>query len=100
MGEGWHNNHHHYAHSANQGFYWYEVDLSYYILKVFSWFGLVWDLKKPPVKVLDEGKRLDALKRGKEKFRSLEKGTWIPTGLTDGIRAGMQPELVSAVASE
>ncbi|TGM52431.1 acyl-CoA desaturase [Leptospira vanthielii] len=55
MGEGWHNNHHYYCSSANQGFYWYEVDVSYYILKTLSWFGVVWDLKKPPKKVLEEG---------------------------------------------
>lgn len=55
MGEGWHNNHHYYCSSANQGFYWYEVDISYYILKALSLFGIVWDLKKPPKKVLDEG---------------------------------------------
>jgi stearoyl-CoA desaturase (delta-9 desaturase) len=56
MGEGWHNNHHHYQSTANQGFYWYEVDLSYYILKMFSWVGLVWDLRTPPQRVLDEGR--------------------------------------------
>jgi len=56
MGEGWHNNHHHYQSTANQGFYWYEVDLSYYILKALSWVGLVWDLRTPPQRVLDEGR--------------------------------------------
>ena len=57
MGEGWHNNHHHYQSTANQGFYWWEVDLSYYILKALSAVGLVWDLRKPPQRVLDEGRR-------------------------------------------
>jgi len=56
MGEGWHNNHHYYCSSANQGFYWYEIDLTYYILKVLSWVGLVWDIRKPPEKVLEEGR--------------------------------------------
>jgi stearoyl-CoA desaturase (delta-9 desaturase) len=53
MGEGWHNNHHYYMSSANQGFFWWEVDFSYYILKGLSWMGLVWDLRKPPQKILD-----------------------------------------------
>jgi fatty-acid desaturase len=30
LGEGWHNNHHHYAISARQGFYWWEIDITYY----------------------------------------------------------------------
>ncbi len=52
FGEGWHNNHHYYQSSANQGFRWWEVDLSYMTLKVLSWFGIVWDLRKPPKKKL------------------------------------------------
>jgi stearoyl-CoA desaturase (delta-9 desaturase) len=48
LGEGWHNNHHHYQSSVRQGFRWYEVDISYYILRVMSWLGLVWDLRAPP----------------------------------------------------
>jgi len=48
LGEGWHNNHHHYQSSARQGFRWWEVDFSYYVLKVMSWTGLVWDLRAPP----------------------------------------------------
>ncbi|MEM9304699.1 MAG: acyl-CoA desaturase [Pseudomonadota bacterium] len=48
FGEGWHNNHHHFPGSARQGFYWWEIDLTYYALKVMSWFGLVWDLKPVP----------------------------------------------------
>jgi len=52
MGEGWHNNHHHYATSAKMGFFWWEIDLSYYALRLLSLFGIVWDLKQPPRRVL------------------------------------------------
>ena len=52
LGEGWHNNHHHYQSSTRQGFRWYEVDLSYYALKVMSWFRLVWDLRSPPPEIV------------------------------------------------
>jgi stearoyl-CoA desaturase (delta-9 desaturase) len=52
LGEGWHNNHHHYQASARQGFYWWEVDFSYYLLKVWQWLGLIWDVITPPQKVL------------------------------------------------
>ena len=48
FGEGWHNNHHHAPSSERQGFYWWEIDLSHCILKVFSWCGVVWDLNTPP----------------------------------------------------
>jgi stearoyl-CoA desaturase (Delta-9 desaturase) len=53
MGEGWHNNHHHYMASARQGFFWWEVDLTYYGLKVLSWFRIVWDLRQPPRAILE-----------------------------------------------
>ncbi len=54
LGEGWHNNHHRYASAARQGFFWWEIDVSYYLLKVLSWTGLVWDLRKVPQSVYDE----------------------------------------------
>lgn len=50
-GEGWHNNHHHYQIAANQGWFWWEVDLSYYVLVALSWVGLVWDIRTPPPQV-------------------------------------------------
>ncbi len=52
MGEGWHNNHHHYQASARQGFYWWEIDASYIILKILSKVGFVWDLRPVPANVL------------------------------------------------
>jgi hypothetical protein len=48
MGEGWHNNHHHYPASARQGFFWWEIDPTYYILRGLSLVGIVKDLRKPP----------------------------------------------------
>ncbi len=56
FGEGWHNNHHRYMASARQGFYWWEIDITYYVLRVLSWFGLVWDLKPVPESILAEGR--------------------------------------------
>ncbi len=56
LGEGWHNNHHYYQSSVNQGFYWWEVDVSYYVVKMLSWVGLARDLRKPPQRILDEGR--------------------------------------------
>jgi len=57
MGEGWHNNHHAYQSSVRQGFKWWEIDFTFYILKALSWTGLVWDLKSPPEQVLRNEQR-------------------------------------------
>jgi stearoyl-CoA desaturase (delta-9 desaturase) len=54
LGEGWHNNHHHYMHSVRQGFYWWEIDITFYLLKIFEKFGLIWDLRPVPERVYDE----------------------------------------------
>jgi stearoyl-CoA desaturase (delta-9 desaturase) len=56
MGEGWHNNHHYYRASANQGFRWYEIDLTFYILVVLEKLGVIWDVKRAPRDVI-EGRR-------------------------------------------
>jgi len=53
MGEGWHNNHHHYMNSANQGFYWWEIDISYYILKGLEKVGLIWEVRKAPKHIVE-----------------------------------------------
>jgi stearoyl-CoA desaturase (delta-9 desaturase) len=53
FGEGWHNNHHHYQRSARQGFYWWEIDISYYVLKAFEAVGLVREVSGVPAHVRD-----------------------------------------------
>lgn len=58
FGEGWHNNHHHYQSAACQGFRWYEIDLSFYILKALSGLGIVRNLKVPPKAVIRNEQRL------------------------------------------
>jgi stearoyl-CoA desaturase (delta-9 desaturase) len=57
LGEGWHNNHHRYPGSERQGFYWWEIDISHYILKMLSWCGLVWDLRVPPERIYREAEQ-------------------------------------------
>ena len=51
FGEGWHNNHHHYPNSARQGFFWWEIDLTYLALRTMQALGLAWDLKPVPAHV-------------------------------------------------
>jgi stearoyl-CoA desaturase (Delta-9 desaturase) len=56
MGEGWHNNHHFYPTSTRQGFYWWEIDATYYGLYLLSKLGLIWDLKRVPAHILEQGR--------------------------------------------
>jgi stearoyl-CoA desaturase (delta-9 desaturase) len=60
MGEGWHNNHHAYQSSVRQGFRWWEIDPTYYILKGLAALGVVWDFKTPPEAVLKNEQKLGA----------------------------------------
>lgn len=82
LGEGWHNNHHRCLSSERQGFYWWEIDISHYILKGLSWFGIVWDLRTPPQKVYDEAR---ALREARRKSR--------------GVKAGIRPAMPTAAAA-
>lgn len=54
FGEGWHNNHHHWPSSAKQGFKIYEIDITYYLLKILQKLGLIWDLRVPPPEVVND----------------------------------------------
>ena len=56
LGEGWHNNHHHFPGSARQGFYWWEIDFTYYGLKVLAALGLIWDLRTVPTEIRESRK--------------------------------------------
>jgi stearoyl-CoA desaturase (delta-9 desaturase) len=58
LGEGWHNNHHAYQRSARQGFRWWEIDITYYILKGLEQLRLVYDLGQPPRDVVENTRAL------------------------------------------
>ena len=55
LGEGWHNNHHHFQSSANQGFFWWEFDVSYRVIRCMEFARLVWGVRKPGAKALTHG---------------------------------------------
>lgn len=55
-GEGWHNNHHRYPASERQGFYWWEVDMTHYVVALLALAGVVWDVRGPSAEVLAEGR--------------------------------------------
>ncbi|MGO9875503.1 MAG: acyl-CoA desaturase [Acidimicrobiia bacterium] len=55
-GEGWHNNHHRYPWAARQGFRWWQVDVTYYVLRMFSFVGIVRDIRPVPAAVREEAR--------------------------------------------
>jgi len=64
LGEGWHNNHHRHMGCVRQGFYWWEIDITYYLLKAMSWTGLIWDLRAVPSEAYQPAKQLPSGRRG------------------------------------
>jgi stearoyl-CoA desaturase (delta-9 desaturase) len=54
LGEGWHNNHHRFPGATRNGFYWYEIDVTFYALKALSWFGFIWNLRAVPAAAYNE----------------------------------------------
>lgn len=57
LGEGWHNNHHRYPSVCRQGFYWWELDVTYLVLLGLARLGLVWDLRPVPASAYGASKR-------------------------------------------
>ncbi|SDF35960.1 stearoyl-CoA desaturase (delta-9 desaturase) [Bradyrhizobium brasilense] len=87
MGEGWHNNHHAYQSSARQGFRWWEIDVTYYVLVTLSLLGIVWDLKAPPTQVLRNEQRLGSrvIKRTAEQLA----GRFNPEYIAQAIKSSV-----------
>ena len=59
FGEGWHNNHHADQRSAAHGQRWFEVDITYRLIKIMELMGLVWGVREPSQRVV--AKRLDIM---------------------------------------
>ena len=87
MGEGWHNNHHACQSSVRQGFRWWEIDATYYILRALSWLGLVWDLKTPPAQVVRSEQRLGSrvIKRAAEQLAARFNSERIALAITSAL---------------
>jgi stearoyl-CoA desaturase (delta-9 desaturase) len=54
LGEGWHNNHHHYPAAARQGFMWWEIDITFYVLKLLEKMHVIKDLRGVPKTILQK----------------------------------------------
>jgi stearoyl-CoA desaturase (delta-9 desaturase) len=75
LGEGWHNNHHYYETASRQGFFWWEVDITWYVLKGFEAVGLIHDVKGVPNHIKYSKNRQHALelRRAAEKEKEAAK---------------------------
>jgi stearoyl-CoA desaturase (delta-9 desaturase) len=63
-GEGWHNNHHRYQRAARNGFYWWEFDPTWYVIKMMAFLGLAWDVQPVPKRIYQEARELKASRTG------------------------------------
>jgi stearoyl-CoA desaturase (delta-9 desaturase) len=59
-GEGWHNNHHRYQRAARNGFYWWEFDPTWYVIRAMQAIGLAWDVQAVPKRIYDEARVVKA----------------------------------------
>jgi stearoyl-CoA desaturase (delta-9 desaturase) len=44
--------------SCRNGFFWWEWDPTYYVLRLLGAVGLVWDIREPPASVLEPEQEL------------------------------------------
>jgi stearoyl-CoA desaturase (delta-9 desaturase) len=47
LGEGWHNNHHAFPFSARHGLRWWQLDVSYLVIRLLELTGLAWSVRVP-----------------------------------------------------
>lgn len=57
LGEGWHNNHHAFPTSARHGLRWWQVDMSYYLIRTLAFLRLAWNVKQPKLQLLTVSSR-------------------------------------------
>jgi stearoyl-CoA desaturase (delta-9 desaturase) len=58
LGEGWHNTHHAFPTSARHGLRWWQIDVSYWVIRALALVGLAWNVKVP-------GKQAQAAQRAR-----------------------------------
>ena len=82
VGEGWPNNHHRYQRAARNGFYWWEVDLTWYVIRTMQLVGLAWDVQPVPKRIYDEARAVKA-RRQTERLPSIIERTPIALELLE-----------------
>ena len=75
VGEGWHNNHHRFQRAARNGFYWWEFDPTWYVIRMMQALGLVWDVQQVPARIYEEAAALKARRVGHTRISVAEPST-------------------------
>lgn len=57
LGEGWHNTHHAFPTSARHGLRWWQIDVSYWVIRGLEVLGLAWNVKLPSRSAIARGMR-------------------------------------------
>jgi stearoyl-CoA desaturase (delta-9 desaturase) len=83
-GEGWHNNHHRYQRAARNGFYWWEFDPTWYVIRAMQAIGLVWDVQTVPARIYREARTTKA-RRVRNKVPSIINVTPIGLELAEDV---------------
>ena len=98
MGEGWHNNHHAFPASTRQGFRWWEVDVTFYILKGLAFVRVVGDLKAPPARVVRNEHHLGA--RIVDRTAAQLAARFHPAPIAEALRASLPDRDVVALGDD
>ena len=81
-GEGWHKNHHRFQRAARNGFYWYEVDVTWYVIRAMAAVGLIWDIQPVPQRIYDEARAVKA-RRAAQSVPSIVESVPMPLELVE-----------------
>jgi len=87
-GEGWHNNHHRYQRAARNGFYWWEFDPTWYVIRAMKAVGLAWDVQVVPARIYEEARAAKA-----------HRATGRVAGIIDAVPLQLQLELAEEIES-
>jgi stearoyl-CoA desaturase (delta-9 desaturase) len=72
VGEGWHNNHHRYQRAARNGFYWWEFDPTWYVIRLMALIGLAWAVQPVPPRIYKEARAIRARRRSRSALSVVE----------------------------
>ena len=86
-GEGWHNNHHRYQRAARNGFYWWEFDPTWYVIRAMAAVGVAWDVQRVPKRIYDEARATRAM-RPRHRVPSIIDAIPLPLELAEDAEPG------------
>ena len=86
-GEGWHNNHHRFQRAARNGFYWWEFDPTWYVIRLMKAVGLAWDVQVVPARIYEEARATKAREASRRFSSIIDLGSPTPLELVEDIES-------------